>query len=70
MREPGLKALKLFLIEQLESNYALHEEHFKCYLTQILQDNLPAEQAGSAEMLAAECAPRFGDAARELGFPR
>src|SRR5262245_62172146 len=29
MREPGLKALKLFLIEQLESNYALHREHFQ-----------------------------------------
>ena len=66
MREPALKALKLFLIEQLESNYALHEEHFKSYLTQILQDNLPPKQADSAEMLAAECTPNNADANDKL----
>ena len=66
MREPGLKALKRFLIEQLESNYALHEEHFKSYLTQILQDNLPPEQADSAETLASECAPHTGEANEKL----
>jgi hypothetical protein len=66
MREPGLDALKLFLIGQLESNYALHEEHFKSYLTQILQDNLPPEQADSAEMLAAECTPNNADADDKL----
>ena len=51
MQETGLKALELFLVEQLESNYALHEEHFKSYLTTILQNNLPTEQAGSAGAL-------------------
>jgi hypothetical protein len=66
MREPGLKALKLFLIEQLESNYDLHEEHFKSYLTQILQDNLPTEQEDSAEMLATECAPHTDEANDKL----
>ena len=49
MQETGLEALKLFLVEQLESNYALHEEHFKSYLTTILQNNLPTEQAGSGD---------------------
>jgi hypothetical protein len=52
MHEAGLKALKFFLIDQLESNYALHEEHFKSYLKEVLQSNLPEEQADSAEMLA------------------
>jgi hypothetical protein len=57
MREPGLKALEVFLIEQLESNYALHREHFQSYLKEILADSLPPEQADSAEMLAAKCTP-------------
>src|SRR5262249_19449576 len=29
MQETGLKALERFLVEQLESNYALHKEHFQ-----------------------------------------
>jgi hypothetical protein len=66
MQETGLEALKLFLVEQLESNYALHEEHFKSYLTTILQNNLPTEQADSAEMLAAECAPNNAEANEKL----
>ena len=66
MQEPGLEALKLFLIEQLDSNYALYQEHFKSYLTQILQDNLPPEQADSAEMLAAECTPNTDEANDKL----
>jgi hypothetical protein len=66
MREPGLEALKFFLIGQLKSNYALHEEHFKSYLTQILQDNLPPEQADSVEMLVAECTPNNADADDKL----
>src|SRR6516164_7038914 len=37
MQETGLKALELFLVEQLESNYALHEKHFQSYLAEILQ---------------------------------
>src|SRR6516225_761320 len=67
MQETGLKALELFLVEQLESNYdALHEEHFKSYLTTILQNNLPTEQAGSAGTLAAECAPNNAEANEKL----
>jgi hypothetical protein len=66
MREPALKALKLFLIEQLESNYALHREHFQSYLTEILKDNLPPEQADSAEKLAAECTPNTDEANDKL----
>ena len=66
MREPVLKALELFLIEQLESNYALHEEHFQSYLTEILKDNLPTEQEDSAEMLAAECTPNTDEANNKL----
>jgi len=66
MREPVLKALELFLIEQLESNYALHEEHFQSYLTEILKDNLPPEQEDSAEMLAAECTPNTDEANNKL----
>src|SRR5262249_59750353 len=57
MQETGLKALERFLVKQLESNYALHKEHFQSYLAEILQNKLPEEQADSAEMLAAECAP-------------
>jgi hypothetical protein len=66
MRNRGLKALKRFLIEQLESNYDLHREHFQSYLTEILEDNLPPEQADSAEMLAAECTPNTDEANDKL----
>ena len=66
MQEAGLTALQLFLGEQLESNYALHQEHFKSYLTEILQNNLPTEQAGSAGTLAAECAPNNAEANEKL----
>jgi hypothetical protein len=64
MQETGLEALKLFLVKQLESNY--DEEHFKSYLTTILQNNLPTEQAGSAGTLAAECAPNNAEANEKL----
>jgi hypothetical protein len=66
MQEAGLKALERFLLEQLESNYALHEEHFQSYLTEILKDNLPPEQADSAEMLAAKCTPNTEEADDKL----
>jgi hypothetical protein len=66
MRERGLKALKRFLIKQLESNYDLHREHFQSYLTEILKDNLPPEQADSAEMLAAKCTPNTEEADDKL----
>jgi hypothetical protein len=66
MQETGLKALERFLVEQLESNYALHEEHFQSYLAEILQNKLPEEQADSAEMLAAECTPNTEEADDKL----
>ena len=66
MRKRGLKALKRFLVEQLESNYDLHREHFQGYLTEILEENLPPEQVDSAEMLAAECTPDTDEANDKL----
>jgi hypothetical protein len=63
MREAGVEA---FLIQQLESNYALQRDHFKSYLTEILQDNLPPELVDSAEMLAAHCTSNNADADDKL----
>jgi predicted Zn-dependent protease with MMP-like domain len=51
---------------KLKSNYALHEEHFKDYLAEILKDNLPEDQADSAETLAAECASNDSEAYDKL----
>jgi hypothetical protein len=62
----GLKALERFLIKQLEGNYALHEEHFERYLAEILRNNPPEDQADSADMLAAECAPNTAEAGAKL----
>jgi hypothetical protein len=66
MQATRRKALENFLVKQLESNYALHEEHFKHYLAEILQNNLPEDQVDSAEMLAAECAPNTAAAGEKL----
>jgi hypothetical protein len=62
----GLKALERFLVKQLETNYALYEEHFERYLAGILRNNLPEDQAESVEMLAAECAPNTEEADTKL----
>jgi hypothetical protein len=62
----GCKALEGFLVEQFKSNYALHEEHFKGYLEEIFRNNLPEDQADSAETLAAECAPNDAEADDKL----
>jgi hypothetical protein len=62
----GREVLQKFLEEQLKSNYALHKEHFEDYLAEILKGNLPEDQADSAEMLAAECAPNDSDANNKL----
>jgi len=64
MQVAALKALERFLIDRLVSNYALHEEHFQSYLTEILKNNFPPEQA---EMPAAECAPNTDEANDKLG---
>jgi hypothetical protein len=66
LQATALTTLQDFLVHQLESNYALHEEHFKDYLAKILQNSLPEEQADSAEMLAAECAPNTDEAGSKL----
>jgi hypothetical protein len=66
VRATGLKALERFLIKQLEANYALHEEDFERYLAEILRNNPPEDQADSAEMLAAECAPNTAEAGAKL----
>jgi hypothetical protein len=60
------KALEGFLVEQLESNYALHQEHFENYLTEILQISLPKDQVACAKTLAAECAPNDAEAGDTL----
>ena len=62
----GYKALKHFLVKQFESNYALHEEHFRVYLAEILRTQLPEDQADCAETLAAECAPNDAEADHKL----
>jgi hypothetical protein len=66
MQASALKSLESFLIEQLKSNYALHEEDFKIYLAEILKINLPKDQADSAEMLAAECASNTAEGDEKL----
>jgi hypothetical protein len=50
----GLKALEGFLSKQLD--YDLYSEHFADDLAEILQDNLPEDQAEDAQTLACECA--------------
>jgi hypothetical protein len=62
IRALALKELETFLVKQFESNYALYAEHFESYLAKILQNNLPEDQADSAEMLAAKCAPHTDEA--------
>ena len=66
IRALALKELETFVAKQLESNYVLHAKHFESYLAKILQNNLPEDQADSAEMLAAECAPLTGEADAKL----
>jgi hypothetical protein len=66
IRASALKELKAFLVNQLESNYALHAKHFESYLAKILQNNLSEDQVDSAEVLAAECAPTTDEADAKL----
>jgi hypothetical protein len=60
IRARGLKALKGFLSEQLD--YDLYSEHFADDLAEILQDNLPEDQAEDAQTLARACARNEPDA--------
>jgi hypothetical protein len=54
IRPRVLEALEGFLAEHLD--YDLYSQHFADHLTEILQDNLPNDQADSAQTLAHECA--------------
>ena len=54
IRARGLKALKNFLEEKLD--YERYSDDFEAHLTEILQDNLPKDQADSARTLASKCA--------------
>jgi hypothetical protein len=60
IRTRGLKALEGFLATKLE--YDLYSEHFAADLTKILQENLPKDQADSAQTLACRCAQNEADA--------
>jgi hypothetical protein len=60
IRARGLKALEWFLREKLD--YDLYSEHFADDLAEILQDNLPEDQAEDAQTLARECARNEADA--------
>jgi len=51
----GREALQRFLIEQFESNCALHDEYVEDYVAEILKNKLPEHKA-HAERLATECA--------------
>ena len=60
IRARGLEALEDFLGENLD--YDLYSEHFADDLAEILQDNLPEDQAEDAQTLARECARNEADA--------
>ena len=60
IRARGLKALEDFMGENLD--YDLYSENFADDLAEILQDNLPEDQAKDAQTLARECAQNEADA--------
>src|SRR5262249_61084026 len=60
IRARGLEALEYFLAKKLE--YDLYSQRFADDLAEILQDNLPEDQADSAQPLADQCARNETDA--------
>src|SRR5262249_13423676 len=64
IRGRGLKALEWFLSEKLD--YDLYSEHFADGLAEILQDNLPGDQAEDAQTLAREYAGNEPDAVHKV----
>jgi hypothetical protein len=60
IRAHGLEALEYFLAKKLE--YDLYSQRFADDLAEILQDNLPEDQADSAQPLADQCARNETDA--------
>jgi hypothetical protein len=59
LRARGLNALERFLDKELD--YDLYSEHFADDLAEILRDNLPEDQADSAQTLAYKCARNEAD---------
>jgi hypothetical protein len=70
IRECGLELLRCFLAKHLD--YDLYSEYFADDLAEILQDNLPEDQAEDAQTLARKCARNEPDAVvkvhKVLGF--
>jgi hypothetical protein len=64
IRARGLQALQSFLTEQLD--YDSYSEHFAGDLAEILQDNLPEDEAESAEALAHRYAQNKTDAVNKV----
>ena len=60
IRARGLEALEEFFSEKLD--YNLYSEDFADDLAEILQDNLPEDQAKDAQTLARKCAENEADA--------
>ena len=60
IQAPALEALENFLGGNLDCD--LYSEHFADNLAEILQDNLPEDQAEDAQTLARECAQSEADA--------
>jgi hypothetical protein len=60
LRARGLEALEYFLAKKLE--YHLYAQRFADDLAEILKDNLPEDQADSAQPLADRCARNETDA--------
>src|SRR5712671_4402220 len=60
IRARGLEALERFLAKNL--GYDLYSENFANDLAEILQENLPEDQAKDAQTLAHECARNKADA--------
>jgi hypothetical protein len=60
----GLELLRSFLAEHLD--YNLYLEHFADDLAEILRDNLPEDQADSAQTLACKCARNETDAVEKV----
>src|SRR5262245_46426127 len=64
IRSCALKSLKYFLDE--EFGYDLQSKHFIDYLTQIIRDNLPEDEAKSARTLASNYTRDDDDAVKKV----
>jgi hypothetical protein len=64
IQELGRELLRGFLAEHLD--YDLYSEHFADDLAEILEDNLPEDQAESAQTLACKCPRNETDAVEKV----